>query len=73
VFKDNIITISDEVENMLKTTYLNIEYLGDSYLTKFMQNLNGDITALYNQTNAKTMFLGTLNYVKSFYFIYLGI
>ena len=65
VFKQNIIKISDQIEDMIRITYSNIDYLSSDYMTKFMTHLNQNITAILDANKTDyTMFLGTLNYVK---------
>lgn len=50
------------METMIKTTYSNVDYLGQAYLTSFMNNLNGNITSLVNATEAENLYLGSLDY-----------
>jgi hypothetical protein len=62
---NNFLTISDRVQDMIKTTYSNTKYLSQDYLDKFMFDLNGNITKIINSTRSDIkMYLGTPNYVK---------
>jgi hypothetical protein len=50
---------------MIKTTYLNVNYLSNSYLDEYMKNLNEDISPLIIENNSGITaenFLGTMNY-----------
>ena len=65
VFMNRIVSISNNLEEMIKTTYLNYNYLGNTYLDQYMLNMNQDITALIQATNSNVNtgdFLGTMNY-----------
>ena len=61
----SIVSISGTLEEMIKTTYFNYNYLGNTYLDQYMINMNQDITALIQATNSDVNtedFLGTMNY-----------
>jgi len=50
---------------MIKTTYLNVNYLSNSYIEEYMKNLNEDISSLINKNDsgiAPEEFLGSMNY-----------
>jgi hypothetical protein len=49
---------------MIKTTYINVNYLGNSYMQSFMKNLNQDINQLIYPLNntSSDIYLGTMKY-----------
>ncbi len=64
MFENNILGVSEQIEQMIQTTYSNINYISADYLNSFMTNLNQDITPLINTTKVDVgMYLKTNLYV----------
>lgn len=68
IFTNNFLTISDRVQDMVKTTWDNSKYLPPEYVDMFMKDLNTDISEAVDTTRIIdiAMFQGTTQYVKLF-------
>lgn len=66
IFTNNFLTISDRVQDMVKTTWDKSKYLPPEYVDMFMKDLNTDISEAVDTTRIIdiAMFQGTTQYVK---------